>query len=174
MRDKPGRPFGLTLAILVSIVLYTVLPLLVVGGILVVEEHFRNIQETTLVLPGMVVQEPVVGGNFRGGITDAQLILQSIIAVAFLVIALLSWRGKPPVMRHVFTGTVVLLSGSIIALTLFPPSSDTQGVSGGSLTAALEAVSCVQVGAYIVLPLYVIWYLNRAPSRAFFRGYYLE
>lgn len=174
MRDKPGRPFGLTLAILVSVVLYTILPLLVVGGILIVEEHFRNMQETTLVLPGMLVQEPVIGGNFRGGITDEQLILQSAIAVGFLLIALMAWRGRPPVMRHLFTGAVVLLSGSIIVLTLFPPSSDTQGVSGGSLTTALETVSCIQVGAYIVLPLYVIWYLNRAPSRAFFRGHYLE
>lgn len=180
---KPGRPFGVTLAILISFILYSVVPLLQIGMILLVEWHFRNINTSPLLLPdGSVTQPGTVGGDFRGDLADSRLILQGVLACAFIIVAYLAWRGRPRQIRFVFMGSVMLFTALTLGLTVIPsllenPSLMDRSVSlssGGSLDTLSVPLLCVQFVSSVLVPMYVIWYLNRAPARAFYRGYYLK
>lgn len=176
-QKKPGRPFGVTLAIFISVLLFCVVPLLQVAGVLIVESYFRNL-DNTLILPDGQVTQGVSGGDFRGGITDAQLVMQTGVALAFLVVAIFAWIGKPAFMRFVLVGGVLLMMVISLGLSLIPalfaspePGS---GVSGGSLDGLIDVLLGTQFIATLLVPLYVVWYLNRGPARAFYRGYYLQ
>jgi len=181
--NKPGRPFGVTLAIFVSVIIYSVIPLLQIGMILLVEQHFRNLNSTPLLLPdGSTTEQGVVGGDFRGDLATNQIILQGVLALAFLVVAYFAWRGRPKQMRFIFIGSVLLLTALTLGLTVIPTLLEgTSGSglslsfdSGGTLDALSIPLLCLQFVSSVLVPLYVIWYLNRAPARAFYRGYYLE
>ena len=113
------------------------------------------------------------GGDFRGGITDWHLILQSALAVGFFLLAVVAWRGRPPLMRYVFSGTVILLTVFTLLPMFWLGAGSNQDLSGGSLDAALRSLGFMRAMMYVVVPVYVVWYLNRGPARAFFRGHYL-
>src|SRR6185436_16147876 len=93
--QHPPRPFGVTLAIIASLILFTIFPLLQVGMLLSVRLHFSNIsfQDDGL-------QPFAMGADFLG-IPDSKIFLQAIIALIFLIIAFFAWRGRPPFMRFV-------------------------------------------------------------------------
>ncbi len=170
---KPGRPFGVTLAIGISILMYTIFPLMIVGSVLLVEQHFANAADNADPFGNGDIMS---GGDFRGGITNEELAIQAGVALVFLVIAVVTWRGKPPYMRYVFMITVLILAGVAIVTTVLPTQQSTEPtISGGSLDGIGNTLSTMGVIAQgMVVPLYVTWYLNRGPSRAFFRGYYLD
>lgn len=173
MYKKPGRPFGVSLAILASVLLFSLIPLLQTGMVLLVEAHFRNL-DNTITLPSGEVLEGFSGGDFRGGISDERLILNIATAVIFLFVAALAWRGKPPYMRYVMLVSVTLLTAISLGLTIIPSLlNQNTATSGGSLDALVTPLLCLQLALHILIPVYVVWYLNRAPARAFYRGYYL-
>jgi hypothetical protein len=167
---KPGRPFGVTLAILLGVMIYTIFPLVNVGYVLLIENHFRQIDQT--VIPGQIGMA-ASGGDFRGGITDAQIVIQVVVALLFLVVAVMTWRGKPPAMRWVFMAAVLGWAIFSVAMTVITQSNT--DTSGGSLDALGEVLDTLRLSVTsLLVPLYVVWYLNRGPARAFFRGYYLD
>ncbi len=171
--ERPGRPLGVILAIVASVLLYTIVPLLLVGQVLLVEQHFTRM-EPAIPVDGETIVPAMSGGDLRGGITDWHLILQSALALGFLALAAAAWRGRPPMMRYVFSGAVVLLTLLTLVPMLWPGVFNaSQDLSGGSLDDALRSLGFAQAAMYIVVPVYVVWYLNRGPARAFFRGYYL-
>jgi hypothetical protein len=170
--DRPGRPLGVVLAIAVSVLLYSILPLMLVGQVLLIEQHF-NRMEPVIPIDGETVVPIISGGDLRGGITDWHLILQSALAVGFLLLAVAAWRGRPPLMRFVFSGTVILLTVFTLLPMFWPGVGGSQDLSGGSLDDALRSLGFIRAMMYIVVPVYVVWYLNRGPARAFFRGHYL-
>lgn len=167
---KPHRPFGLTIAIFVGVIFYSLLPLLITAQFLLVEAHMNNM-ESQWTFGDETVEEIARGGDLTGGITRFDMIVQSLLAFAFMLIAFLAWRGKPRIMRHIFTWAVIIISAVSVIVVLFP--SPTDGLSGGSLDKLAMLLRPTQFIFYFLLPLYVVWYLNRAPSRAFYRGYYL-
>lgn len=169
MNQKPGRPFGVTLAIIVSVLLYTVMPLSVVAQIILIENQI-NQRTNTLVFPGEEVQEIARGVDIGISLADREVIIQVGLAVGFLIIAVLSWLGKPSYMRHVLRLAVIVISVMSIYLVIQPDN----GWSGGSLDSVLDNLTVGFILWYMLVPLYVVWYLNRAPARAFYRGYYLE
>jgi cytochrome bd-type quinol oxidase subunit 2 len=170
--SKPGRPLGVSLAIAASVLLYFVAPLLQVGMILLVESHFERMQPV-IEFEGDEF-EAITGGDFRGEITDDRLILQIVLGVAFLGLAAIAWRGKPSYIRFVFIGAVLFLTALTIGLSILPGAEASDAdISGGSLDALAASLDCIQIGVSLLIPLYVIWYLNRGPARAFYRGYYL-
>ncbi len=172
---KPGRPFGITVAIIATVVLYSFIPLLQLGMVLLVEQHFQNLDQTIMLPNGEETTAFATGGNFRGDLSDARLILQGILAVSFLIVAYFAWKGRPSQMRWVFVSAVILLTAITLGLTVIPGFTDrNKTFSGGSLDVLSIPLLCLQFGAIILVPLYVIWYLNRAPARAFYRGSYLE
>lgn len=175
VKQRPGRPLGVTIAVIASLFMFSFVPLVRVGAILLVERHFRTM-DNMLVLPDGQVVEGFSGGNFRGDVTDAQVYLQIGFALAFIVVAFFAWRGRPTFMRYIFIIAVLLLTVTTMALTVVPTlfgGASGAGASGGSLDAFFNTVVCAQFVVSLLVPLYVVWYLNRAPARAFYRGYYL-
>lgn len=166
---RPGRPFGVSIAVAAGTFLFAVLPLLQVGMVLGLRQHYLNIS-----LEGDEAGLSASGANFTAGVSDEQLLLQSVLALVFLAVAVLTWRGRPSRMRYIFVGSVILLT--LIKFAAVIIQSQTQrslqaGLSSGDDLSRSLAVG--QLVVEIIVTLYVVWYMNRAPARAFFRGYYL-
>ncbi len=162
---KPGRPLGLSLAIITSALLFSLLPLLQVAILLLLRERLHAVE--SLEAGGVV-------GSYLTGVSDSRLLLQAGLGLIFFVIALAAWRGRPPAIRLITVIAVLLLTALTIALDLSaaqPPAAgegfDSSAGLAGSLRQARSAIS-------LLVALYVVWYINRGPARAFYRGYYLE
>ncbi len=167
--DKPPRPFGVTLAIALSIILYTVLPLLQVLLVLGIRSRFAAAP-----VPGTSGDGAFAAGANFVGLDDAGLLLQVVFGVMLFVLAILAWRGRPRAARWLFIGAVVGLAawtGGAALVNVLRPVEISAGLDSGrdlerGLLMARTAFS-------LLVALYVVWYLNRAPARAFYRGYYL-
>jgi hypothetical protein len=166
--QRPPRPFGVTLAILASLILFTVFPLLQVGMLLVVQSHFAGM---TFDDAGL---QPIVMGADILGVPTSRVVIQATIAIVFLIIAFFAWRGRPPAMRFVLMLSCVALTlYSVISAILAQIGTYTQEFGASSLDSILNSVAIGQFALGILVTLYVVWYLNRGPARAFYRGYYL-
>lgn len=171
--QKPTRPLGVTLAIIVSVIMYSLLPLATVILILTVESIVSGGTSEF----DSTVNASASGGEFLGGFTGVQLVIQIVLSIVFFVMAIFAWRGKPPYMRYVLMLSVILLAliniGFIVVPQLTASDQGLVGRSGGSQ----QILASLQVGQIVLLvlvPLYVVWYLNRGPARAFYRGHYLQ
>ncbi len=110
------------------------------------------------------------GGEVLGA-SETQILVQAVLALGFFVIAIMAWRGQPPVIRWVFVFSVIILSAGNIGLllsSLAAPSSIETGIDSG--TEIVRSVATTQLCITVAIPIYVIWYMNRAPARAFYRG----
>ena len=165
---RPPRPFGVTLAIIASLILFTLFPVIEVGMLVSVRLHFSNL---SFEQDG---NQPIAMGADFLGIPDSKLFIQVIVALVFLVIAVFAWRGRPARVRFI-------LMLACAALTLFNilnvvvAQLSQQNINGGvtSLDSILNSLSLGQFLMGILVTFYVVWYLNRGPARAFYKGYYL-
>jgi hypothetical protein len=166
--QRPPRPFGVTLAILASLILFTFFPLMEVGMLISVRLHFANLK-----FSDDGTQPFAMGADFLG-IPDSKIALQAVIAIVFLIIAFFAWRGRPTVMRYVLMLSCAGLTLYNI-LNIVVPQLSQQNVDSGasSLDSILSSLSLGQFAIGVLVTLYVVWYLNRGPARAFYRGYYL-
>lgn len=161
---RQGRPCGVTVAILAGIFLFSLLPLLQVGMVLIVRQHFASLD-----FPEDGPQPMATGGNFLGGITEAELALQGALSLGFLAVAVMAWRGRPALSRQVFVLAVAALTlVKLTALALQPGQAAQEGITSGDTL--FQSLGVGQVAIEILVMLYIIWYMNRAPARAFFRG----
>lgn len=171
---KPGRPLGVTIAIIASVVVYSILPLLWIGMTLLIEQRLNEISDVSIPVGAEEIAPAASGGNIDLGVGTAELIVQTTLSSGFCIVALFAWRGRSRMMRYVFLSSVIALSISMIAIQVIPLfTRDTQGASGGSLDTLFEVISNGHILLMLLLPVYVVWYLNRGPARAFYRGYYL-
>ncbi|MEQ8674219.1 MAG: hypothetical protein RLP44_17690 [Aggregatilineales bacterium] len=174
LHEKPGRPFGVTLAIIASVLVFSFIPIGQLAMFVTVRE-FLGDQSDAFTIP--YGDEEVAVGDSGGSLEDVfdntQIILQLGMSLGFLVIAFFAWRGKPAFMRYVFMGTVLLLTVINLGLIIVPLLDSTPQSSGGSLDGLFASLQCGQLTLIILVPIYVVWYLNRGPARAFFRGHYL-
>lgn len=162
---KPGRPLGLSLAIMLSLMLFSCLPLTQATFIISLRQQFAGIE----LLPG----GGAAGGSIEG-VSDARLVLSMSLGVIFLVIALMAWRGRPQSIRRIFVGSVLVMTLITIGLTVAALNSTptlTQGIDSSDTLA--DSLLVFQLVISVLVTLYVVWYVNRGPARAFFRGYYL-
>ena len=169
---KPPRTLGISLAIIAGVFLFSCLPLSQVAVLLSLNARqgfeFLPSEQENQDLPSIVGTE-ILELNTMG------LVAQAALALGFLAIAVITWRGRPANMRFVFVGLVILLTaGNLIQLsslmTAPPPTPQTGMDSSGDLGRTL-AVS--QLCVTLLIPTYIVWYMNRGPARAFYRGYYL-
>lgn len=166
--ERPGRPLGVSLAIIAAVLIFSLLPLLQVGLLFAVQQHFANLN-----ISDNGSQMMIVGTDFMG-IAAETLAVQVILACVFFIVALFAWRGRPGTARFTFMGLVVIYTAiklaSVISQTTTPQNLQA-GIS--SMDSLLQAVSKGEFIVEVLVMLYVIWYMNRGPARAFYRGYYL-
>jgi len=159
------RPFGVSLAIIVSVMLFSILPLLQTGVILLLDWRLRQAEL------GLNADEAfAVGGDFRG-VSDGAVIFQAVSGVVFFVLAVLAWRGRPRWGRGALMAAVILLTIVTMINTasgLNTQSSTNTGIDSGA--GLVQQLLCGRLVFTILIPLYVLWYMNRAPARAFYRG----
>src|SRR5438128_819529 len=114
---KPGHTLGVSLAILASLMLFSILPLMQVAMVLILRYRMQSVN-----LPvgaGDSTHPIVVGGDFSG-VTDAGLILQSVLGILFIIIAFFAWRGRPAWIRLAMLAGVLVLTLITIVLSILP------------------------------------------------------
>jgi len=144
------RPLGLSVAILAAALLYGVLPL----------------------LPVLLM----VWLNFQGRIMGAEIVswlgwLNAALGLLTLLASVLAWVGRPSWSRWMLIGLVVLATALRLvqeAQVLFSRSSGI-GEVGGNLSGLGQPLALCQIPLLILTPLYIAWYMNRAPARAFYQ-----
>lgn len=174
-RSRPPRTLGLVLAIATSVTMFSLIPLMQVAMVVAIQARVGAVIAT---LPetgddGGDLQAFASGGSFEGA-EPLRLAAQTLLAVTFLAIAILAWRGRMRRIRLIYSSAVTLYSALTVALALgavLTPADPRQGVDSG--TEIARSLLVVQVLTTLLVMLYVLWYVNRAPARAFFRGYYL-
>lgn len=167
---KPGRPLGVSLAILMSVLLFCILPLTLVGLYLLTNRQVYIDFETENALG----TSGIAAGSGILGISINTLAVQTITGLVFMVIAVFAWRGRPPEVRFVFVAAVLVVTGLALVTNILPAiNAQCSQLPCDSGIEANRAVAAAQFPAFVLVPLYVIWYMNRGPARAFYRGYYL-
>ena len=170
---KPGRTVGLSLAILASAMLFSILPLIQVA--LVLGLRYR-MQQVNLPIPGEATPAaPIATGGDFTGVPDFNLVVQTVLAVIFLVIAICAWIGRPRWIRLATWVAVLVLTLVTAYLSIAPLLSrpdPSQGIDSGASIA--QTLLSGRLLLSILVALYVVWYMNRGPARAFYRGYYLS
>ncbi|MBK9122579.1 MAG: hypothetical protein IPM16_05575 [Chloroflexi bacterium] len=168
---KPGRPLGLSLAIILSVGLYVVLPMFQLIVQVGLQERISQI-DSPIVVDGQELTAGASGGSFVL-VGESELIVQTVAAGVFLVLAIFAWRGRPRGIRTAFTAAVLLYAGVtayVTARTLLARSDISAGIS--SADDLVRQLLCGVLVTTVLIPLYVVWYINRAPARAFYRGTY--
>ena len=160
--NTPKRPFGLTLAILATVLFYVVLPLAAVGTILYLENALIS-----------GIEGGFIGIDFSIALTA--LAVPVVMALLLCVIAWLTWRGVRW-MRFVFPiivvgYTLLLLLGYLLPVLTTQPDPS-RGID--SATQYQDSIATGYIFAISLLALYVAWFSQRWSSRAFFRGYYTD
>lgn len=110
------------------------------------------------------------GGNLAG-ISNNGLIIQAVIAIMFLVVTILAWKGRPPQIRWIMLAAVLGLTAINLwqtISTVIAPVEIQQGIDSG--VAIARQIACGTITFQVTIPLYVVWYMNRAPARAFYQG----
>lgn len=164
--SKPGRPLGVSLAIISSTLLFSLLPL---TQIIIIALIRRRIYDNLISTDGM---QPAYLGIDYTGLPDWRTSMQIIIALIFLLLAAFAWRGRPAAMRWLLPVSVagILVINAVLAFVVSGPADQSGASSADAFFAALDSGRIV-IG--VLTFLYVYWYMNRAPARAFYRGYFL-
>lgn len=146
------RPLGLSIAILSAAGLYGLIPL--IPALLVL----------LAILRGRVFSDPAIlsGTDFSDPVTW----INTVLSVGTLVACVLAWRGRPVGSRRillvlVWLGTVMRLIVTVQSLTV------PQGYPS-NISEFFRPVALCQAPLLLIVPLYITWYLNRAPARAFY------
>jgi len=172
--NRAIRPLGLSLAIILTVLLFSIFPLLQIGINWMIQERINQINTTEVdFLPNDDeggVTPLAVGGNFSA-IAPWQLVAQGTLSLFFLVVAVMAWRGRPPWIRYLLFAAIILLtvfSGVILLSEMFAPRTLESGLTSADVF--FSQARCAQLFFTIVVPLYAVWYMNRAPARAFYQA----
>ncbi len=164
-----GRPLGVSLAIILCAGLFAVLPLVQLGMNALVYARLSSVADVTLVMPDGSVVNAIDAGGFEGLNDPWAWVVQGVVALWVLGVCVMAWRGRPRGARWWFTGTVLVLAGLSAYVTLarvLAVPALTEGFSSADELTWWDGVR--GVGSVVLLPLYTVWYMNRAPARAFF------
>jgi len=168
--ERPGRTFGTSIAILASVMLFSIFPLLDLILLLLFRFRMGN--------PGGSFQDTFGGAYFSGsnfsGMSGPELLIHVVLGLSYLVLAVFAWRGRPPWIRRAIIVMVIVQMGFTI-VTAFAPLTAQPSLAGGfdSGGPVIRSFVVSRLVAGGLISLYTLWYLNRAPARAYFRGYYL-
>ncbi len=103
--------------------------------------------------------------------TEGAFWLPPLFGVILIVLSIFAWFGRPTWIRGIFLLIVTLATFSNVYEAIRPSQltfTQTQGISGGTLGNAFQqALLCLAPLRLFILA-YTLWYVNRAPARAFF------
>lgn len=149
--DRVHRPPGLSLAILAVALLYGAMPL--------VEVYFLRridaVSEEAFILGGVGI--------------DTWTILEGLYGGLVLVVCILAWWGRPAWIRYVFMVAVLLPAAVMLYRVIQTWLTPADPIAGGQAQEIAQGFLRCQLPGLILVPLYVVWYANRAPARAFYR-----
>lgn len=147
-RKQRYRPLGLMIAIAATAVGYGLLPML-----------------PLLLVAWSSLTQRLVGIDFIGGGIGW---LAVILGALTLIACVAAWIGRPRGVRLFLIG-MVWLQALFNAARLIVSASSAPSLPevGGNLSGATALLIC-QVPLLTLVPLYVTWYLNRAPARQFY------
>lgn len=145
------RPPGVTLALVAVGVLYGLRPLLEAA-------LYHRLDATA--------DEALIPGGIEISVWST---VEGAFGAVMLALCLLAWLGRPARIRWVLIGAMLMLT----AINLFRIAQawrvEPDPVFGGQVQSGLRSALLCQLPLMALVPLYVVWYLNRAPARAFFR-----
>ncbi len=95
--------------------------------------------------------------------------LNIIVAVVTLGACVLAWRGRPRWSRLALIGIVWVASVVQFLAVLSPSANPSSDVGSSSLDGYMASVAVCQFVLFLLVPVYLTWYLNRPPARAFYR-----
>jgi hypothetical protein len=144
------RPLGLSVAILSAALLYGVLPL----------------------LPVLLM----VWLNAQGRLIGAEIVswlgwLNAGLGFLTLLASVIAWLGRPSWSRWALIALVLVATALRLiqeAQVLLTRSTGVGDV-GGSLSELGRPLALCQIPLLVLVPLYIAWYMNRAPARAFYQ-----
>jgi hypothetical protein len=147
--ERRYRPLGMIIAILATAVVYGIIPLV------------------PLAMTALITLE---GHNMSGADLPYNN-LDVTVAIIILLICILAWLGRPRWIRWVLILSVWLATAYQIKglYQTLPPGSVMKGATGGTIAEFSQSVVPCIVIMLVVIPLYITWYMNRAPVRAFYR-----
>jgi hypothetical protein len=148
---KQTRPYGVTITLILAILMYGIMPIMLDLGPLIL---------STLSGRSFSV-------NYEGGTAPG---LMTAFGVAVIIASVVALTGRPPWIRWAVLGiiwleTAVMLIRTIGSLNAQPITPG--GQVGGTFTPQPSSV-ILQLVLLIIIPVYLTWYLHRAPARAFF------
>lgn len=144
------RPPGVSLALAAVALLYGIRPLLEAAL------YYRlDATADEALIPGGI--EVSVWSGFEG-----------VFGGVMLALCVLTWRGRPARMRWALIGAMLALTGVNLVRISQAWGAPVDPVFGGQVQSALRNALLCQLPLMVVVPLYVTWYLNRAPARAYF------
>lgn len=142
---RPRRPRGLIIALLACTILYGLYPL----------------------AQGLFFILPAIGRPSYE--VQPRLLLDIILSIAFLILLIPAWRGRPPRIRLILTGAVAILMLINLGFALADLAAQPT-LALDSTTELDRATATCSIPIYLMLTTYIVWYLNRYPSRAYYRG----
>jgi hypothetical protein len=149
--ERVRRPLGLTIAIVATAIWYGLLPLLMLY-------FMRRV--------GATAEEAFVPGGIDISTWDW---LEGLFGGIMLLFCLLAWLGRPAWSRFLLMAGMLLLTVVFLYRIYQAATTSVDPIFGGQVQSAMRNLLLCQLPAMIIVPLYVIWYLNRAPARAFYR-----
>jgi hypothetical protein len=170
--QKPPRTIGIALAIIIGALLYTLTPTAIVAFTWTLQRRMADSGVTVGIDPARAMG----GSSGFLSVSSTELALWLIGAVIFLIVAVLTWRGRPSSMRFIYVVAVIIMPVYYLSLWFYRTSKDQQLLQeAGALTPQTTFTGLCSTAAIFpaLATLYIIWYMNRGPARAFFRGYYL-
>lgn len=169
---RPGRPFGLSLAIFAIMILFSIIPLMRIALDFVIIQHFNNFDWSFDADDERF--DPIFSGADIQTVDVGSTVMILALSLSFLVVCVLAWRGRPAWIRYVLffgVGALNLVNIAALLMTFLAPPDPLAGFT--SADSLVRSSQMVYIGLNLLTSLYLIWYMNRAPARAFYRGYYL-
>ena len=160
------------MAILASVMLFSILPLIQVATVLMLRARFESASLSAEGV-GEDIAPLAVGGSYTG-VDDTTLLIQVALGSAFLIVAFFAWRGKPQWIRFAMLASVLVLTLVTVVLSVIPLVNQpdiNKGLDSG--TAIRDVLLSGRLLLSLLVALYVVWYVNRGPARAYYRGHYL-
>jgi hypothetical protein len=150
MEERVRRPLGVTFAVLATALWFGIFPL--------IKLYF-------LIRLGNVVED---NGMSSGVEITTWNYIETSLGLVILALCVLAWLGRPSWIRYGLVAAIAVPTLITLYQIFHTLSEAVDPIFGGPEEEAWRRVLGCQVPGLLIIPLYVAWYLNRAPSRAFF------